>query len=132
MINKFNKNNNNIIINNNTDKKLISKLNEENKYLSKKLNQERIKVEELLVKKDNPIAINFTSIDQNILFPVVCYSSDKFIIVEEKLYHEYPELKNKKIFFTVNGGVLDRNATLDENKIKNGNNILINNFVQDD
>ena len=76
--------------------------------------------------KGKIIAVNFISIDQLIHYPVPCNISDNFSKLEEQLFEEFPELKNKNIFFIANGGIIDRNATIAEIKIKKGTNILIN------
>ena len=44
------------------------------------------------------------------------------------MYDEYPELKNNDNYFLVNGRKIKRFLTIDENNIKDGDNILINNF----
>ena len=73
----------------------------------------------------NMIAINFTSISQNINFPMPCKITDNFRDLEEKLYQDYPELKNKDIYFLVNGNLINRNETLEKNKIRDKDAILI-------
>ena len=77
-------------------------------------------------KDEKPIAIIFSSIDQSIHYAIACYISDKFSVVKEELFNEYPELKNKNIYFLVNGQIINTSSTLEQNKIKNGANILIN------
>ena len=52
--------------------------------------------------------------------------SDIFEKVEQELYEEYPELKNKEITFLLNGGAINTSGTLKQNKIKNSAIILIN------
>ena len=74
------------------------------------------------------IAVNFISLNDNITFPMACKKTDIFSNIEERLYREYPILKSKKIYFIVNGNVVDKSLTLEQNKIKNGNSILINEF----
>ena len=76
--------------------------------------------------KENVIAIIFSSIDQTIHFAAVCYRSDPFSKVEKELYKEYPELKNKKFCFLFGGGTINRDGTLEENKIESNSNIIIN------
>ena len=71
-------------------------------------------------------AINFLSTTQNINYPMICKKSDNFILLEEKLYQEYPELRNKDLVFMANGSVINRDETLDNNGIKPGNLIVIN------
>lgn len=72
------------------------------------------------------MAVNFISLNQNITYPIACRKTDIFANIEEKLYREYPILKSKKLYFIVNGNVVNKSLTLEQNKIKNGNSILIN------
>ena len=44
---------------------------------------------------------------------------------KKKLCLKFAELKNKKIFFLSNGNILKKNLTLEQNKIKDGEQILI-------
>ena len=57
--------------------------------------------------------------------PITCKNSDVFSKLEEKLYLEYPKLKNKNIFFITNGNIINRSANIEQNRIKNGDTILI-------
>ena len=54
-----------------------------------------------------------------------CYISNTFSNIEQRLYNEYPELKEKKITFMANEHTIDKSGTLEKNKIKNGTNIFI-------
>ena len=72
------------------------------------------------------IAVNFISQSHNINFPMACKKTDIFSKIEEKLYHEFPELKSKKNYFYANGNIIDKSSTFEQNKIKTGNTILIN------
>ena len=71
------------------------------------------------------IAVNFISTDQMINYPVACKNIDIFSMLENKLFLEYPELKNKDIYFVSNGNVIDKTVSLEKNQIKNGSHILI-------
>ena len=42
------------------------------------------------------------------------------------LINNYSELKQKKLFFISNGRQINENKTLEENKIKNGEKVIIN------
>ena len=77
-------------------------------------------------KKEKPISVIFTSVDQQIHYSLVCYESDIFEKVEQELYEEYPELKHKNIIYLFNEKVINTSATLEQNKIKNSSIILIN------
>ena len=78
------------------------------------------------VSMDKIIAVIFTSTDQSINFPIAGLKSDLFSKLEEKLYLEYPDLRNKNIFFIAKGNIVKKNLNLEENNIKNGDHILIN------
>ena len=73
----------------------------------------------------NMFAINFMSTAQNINCPMVCKKTDNFKVLEEKLYLDYPELRNKNLVFMANGSVINRYETLENNGIKPGNAIVI-------
>ena len=74
---------------------------------------------------DEMMAINFTSDDQVIHFCLPCKKSDKFSILEKKLFEEYPQYKNKEGYFIANGNIIDKKKTLEENKIKSGDTIML-------
>ena len=129
--NKNDKNNNqyhsfyqNYYYNNNNDNKNDKDKNSYQQNLNNNNKEdEKIKLSEI---KNDPIAVIFISIDQNITYPVAGYDSDNFSKFEEKLFLEYPELKNKNIYYLANGSTVDKSGSLESNKIKNGTNILIN------
>ena len=75
---------------------------------------------------EKPIAIIFISTDQQIHYALPCNRWDLFSSIENELYIEYPELKNKNICFIANGQVINKSETLEQNKIKNSTTILIN------
>jgi hypothetical protein len=82
--------------------------------------------EESIIEKEKLIAVIFKSTDQYVNYIIPCHIDDQFSIIENKLFCEYPALKDRKIFFTINGCIIDKSVSLEENKIKNGTVILIN------
>jgi len=72
------------------------------------------------------IAILFTSNLQDINMPIPCKNTDTFDKIEEKIYNEYPKYKDYNTYLTVNGNVIKRFKTLEENGIKSGNTIIVN------
>ena len=78
------------------------------------------------INYENIIAIMFKSVDQKINISFPCKSKDIFVRLEEKLYEEYPEYKEYNNYFTVNGRIIKRFKSLEENSIKNGDIILLN------
>ena len=72
------------------------------------------------------VALFFTSSNGEIHRPISCSNADTFVKIEEKIYNEYPKYKDYNTYLTVNGNVVKRFKTLDENKVKDGNTIIIN------
>ena len=81
-------------------------------------------IKKLKVKKKD-IIVNFLSIDQNINCSIKCCNLDIFSTLIEKLCLKYDILNNNNIILMGNGKVLKKNLTLEQNKIKNGDQILI-------
>ena len=77
-----------------------------------------------LIRKD--IKVNFVSIDQKIKYSINCSNLDVFSTLIEILCNKFNVLKNKKKFFLANGNILKKNLTLEQNKINDGDQILIN------
>ena len=69
-------------------------------------------------------SVNFLSmgIDEIKNYSLACKNTDLFSQLEERFYNDFPQFRNK-LFFTCNARQIDRNKTLDENKIK-GNDII--------
>ena len=72
------------------------------------------------------IFVIFHTKDWSVQQMIPCYISDIFTTIEEKLYDKNNELKNKNIYFTVDGVIINKTDTLEENNIKSCTNILIN------
>jgi len=133
-----NLNNNNIIpYDSNTDKKLEATKNkiynnnkiDNNAKINKINNKEIIKNNNNKLKKKDTkikiIGIRFLSTDQKIDYILTCNTANFFTEVEKKLYMQYPQLVDKNIHFAFNGNIIDRNSTIEDNKIKHGSCILI-------
>ena len=74
------------------------------------------------------IAVFFTSTNQDIHRPISCKNIDTFVRIEEKIYNEYPKYKDYNTYLTVNGNIIKRFKTFDENKIKDGDTIIVNKY----
>ena len=79
-----------------------------------------------LLKGEKLISVIFKSVDQKIHFSVICKNTEKFIKLEEKLYNDYPEYADLDNFFIVNGKVISKFKSLEENNIKNSDIIIVN------
>ena len=106
-----------------------------NKLLSEILKRDR-EIEKLKLKLsrfpfeldegEKLISVILTSVDQKILHSIICKNTSKFFDLENKLYENYKEYLETENFFTVNGKVINRYKTLDENKIKDNDVIILN------
>ena len=66
------------------------------------------------------------STDQSVHYPIICKNTLKFFEVENLLYEKCPEYKETENYFLVNGDKINKSKTLIENRIKDGQVILIN------
>jgi len=79
----------------------------------------------VLKNAEKMMSIIFISNDQNIHYSIICKNTDHFENIERLLYEKYPEYKNKNIHFTLNGEKINRSKSLDDNKIRNGDIIIL-------
>ena len=104
--------------------KIINKKNNEINKLKSKLNENSL---ENCKPGEKILAIGFTSCDQKINnFILASKDSELFVRIEEKLYDEYSEYKEKETYFMVGGNKIKRFKTLKENNIKTGSIIMLN------
>ena len=108
-----------------------------------KLNEEKKKNEnfELLKsvyifsseKKPNFIRIEFLSMSQDIInFQMSVKKTEVFSNVEKILYEYYPQYKETNNYFLCNGNKIDKNKTLEENKIEEGTKINLETYNLDE
>jgi len=71
------------------------------------------------------MSIIFISSDQNIISSFICKNTDIFKFLENKFYENYSEYKGLDNIFIINGRKINKNKSLDENKIKNNDIITI-------
>ena len=116
--------------NNNNNLKKIKELEEIIISLNLKLNKLKNNTDKDKITNSKSgeeiVALFFTSSNGEIHRPISCSNTDTFVKIEEKIYNEYPQYKDYNTYLTVNGNVVKRFKTLDENKIKDGNTIIIN------
>ena len=72
------------------------------------------------------IAVTFLSTSHDLQIPMACKNTDIIARLEEKVYNEYPKYKDYTTYLTVNGNIIKRFKSLDENGIKNYNSIIVN------
>ena len=76
---------------------------------------------------DEFMAVIINSTGQDINIPIACKKTDKFKVLEEKLYEKKPYLKNIYHYYLFGGKYIDVEETLKKLNIKNGDKILVNN-----
>ena len=125
-------------INENSNTKILQDENKSLKNLlylkEKEINQMKLKIKnnnknDNYVKLDDIMVINFVSNNPPINHGIKCLETETFAEVEEKLYQIYDELRNTNNMFTTNGAPILRFKNLKENKIKDGDKILLNNDI---
>ena len=123
---KNQKENSNIKILQDENKNLKSKLdlkeNEINQMKLKLKNNNKCKP---LYQLDDIMVINFISTDSSIHEGIKCVETDTFAEVEEKLYQIYDNFRDTNNMFTINGRPILRFRNLKENKIKDGDKVLL-------
>ena len=72
------------------------------------------------------MAVNFITTDETLNLASPCKNTDIFAKLEEQLYNEYPQFKDFNTYFTVGGNIVKRFKTIEENKIKKSDSIILN------
>jgi len=81
-----------------------------------------------LSKGEKLISVIFTSSDKNLLYSIICKNTEKFIELEKKLYNDYPEYSESDNYFMVKGNRVNKIKSLDENKIRNNDIIILKKY----
>ena len=84
-----------------------------------------------LSPEDKLISIKLISIDQKVNFSTFAKVNDSFRKIEDIVYKKYPEYKEYENYFLVNGRKINKNKTLEENKIKD-KDVLTLSKIDDD
>jgi len=122
--NKFNQNNIQNNLNINEINKLLQTINQKDNQI-KELQLKLQSVEKKNLSMNDIIVVNFVSLDQTIRTGIPCLAEDTFAEVEEKLYQMYEEYRNTNNILLFQGNTILRFKKIRENKIKNGDTILV-------
>ena len=128
----------------NKEKNLINELNEKLKNLNNTLNRsinkdkinelyEEIRIKDKIISSfpvklsegEKLLTIIFVSVDQKIHYSTICKNTDKFSKIENLLYDAYPEYIETENNFFVNGNKVNKYKSLENNKIKNNDIIML-------
>ena len=103
----------------NSKESMIKEINE----LKKKLSRYPFELKE----GEKMMTVNFLSSDKKIQnYSIICKNTDVFYNIEKRLYDEYKAFFKKNNIFTVNGLKINKLKSLEENKIKNNDVIVLN------
>ena len=100
---------------------IIKELNNEIDKLKEKLSRYPLE----LSNGEKLLSVIFTSSDQNMFYSIICKNTQKFIELEKKLYNDYPEYSKSNNYFMINGNRVDKTKSLDGNKIRNNDVIIL-------
>ena len=103
----------------------IIKLNNELKIKDEKIKELRSFLPFEMSKGEKILSVIFSSSDQKIHFSIITKNTEIFANLVSKLLIEYPDYKDRQIYFMSNGIVMNSYKTLEENKIKNSDIILL-------
>ena len=99
--------------------RLCAKLNEKTKEIEYLKNQLISCIRfDVLDYNEKLIAVNITSEDSRINFPIICKINSQFIDIERKLYQKYPEYganNGQDNLFLFNGKQVNRFKTMEQN-----------------
>ena len=116
----------------NIDLNPINNLQNEINIKNNQLEQLRQQLQNInLNQNNNPNAyfanksVTFISTDHSICYSVPCSGNSLFTEVEEKLYKEYPELRETNNTFLAHGTEVLRFKTVNENKVGTGKPVLL-------
>ena len=83
-------------------------------------------------EQGNEILLEFISSDQLIKGGITVHSNNLFKKAIKKISRKYPQLLRNNYFYLSNGNILKHNKTIEENKLKSGDVILICNEEGDE
>ena len=72
------------------------------------------------------ITVTFKSIDQKVDIAFWVPKTDLFVKLEEKLDMQCPGFRDSNNYFTINGRIIKRFRTIQENQLNNFDKILLN------
>ena len=126
LLNKYNNNNS---IQDSKDNNIYN-INEELISLMKKLEMKENEIKSLKEGNDF-LPIIFTSADNSIHYSIICKKTDKFDLIENKLYDIYPQYEEGDNSFYVNNNKIDKSKTISDNNIKYSDIVTMINFDKD-
>ena len=76
-------------------------------------------------KGEELISIKFVSVLKDVDYSIIIKNTDKFSKIEAIFYEKYPKYIETENFFMAGGNKINKHITLEGNKIKNGDVIVV-------
>ena len=109
-----------------------NKPNTENEIIIQKLEEKIKSLEERLLfdspKNEKLMNITIKSGYQKIKYSLICKNTDKINDIEKMLYKKFPDFPKTENYFLCNGASIEKFKSLEENKIKDGDILLVYKF----
>jgi len=81
-----------------------------------------------LNKDEKLMTVIFISDAQDILYSLICKNTDKFNVIENRLYEAFPQYLESENYFIANGKKINKSKSLEENNIKFSDVIILNKY----
>ena len=109
-------------IKNNYIKQKVLTIKKDNDYI------DVIYPEEENIDTNNLLTLIFQSGDQSLRCAIICKNTDIFNVIVNKIFEREPKFKENFNYFLCNGSRVNEYKSLDENNIKDGNFIILQNL----
>jgi hypothetical protein len=124
MIDSLNSEINNIRVKNNFNNQKVVSLMEQMKQKENEVTKLTFLITKLS-KQLHPINIIFRTMDSSVNASIICNYSETFSAVEERLYKNYPTLRNANNLFLFNGKSIEKEKSIILNEILDKSVILL-------
>jgi len=79
-----------------------------------------------LEKNEKLLSVLVQSVDQNIRLPIICKNTDSFSKLDNEIIKIYPKFSFANYYYLCNGtAIVNKSQTLEQNKIKNGDILIL-------
>ena len=113
----------------NASKLEVLELHKDLRTKEKELKELKSKLPFELNKDETLLTIIFISLDQKLHYSLLCKNTSRFNTIENILYEKFPEYRKTENYFISNGRTINKSMTLEENKIKSSDVIILNPYV---
>ena len=120
--NSFNNNNN--IKKNENDNEKVDFLMKQLKIKDNEINALKSKTA-FNLNPEELIPVIFKTFDGKLDYSIICKKTDKFNMIENKLYEQFPEYRETENLFLLNGNRINKAKTIQENNIRYSDRIIL-------